>query len=130
MRGVVAALVLILVGGCGFGDSALSVRNDTESAWLIRSPAGDPYPDEVLIMRIEPHSEGIVATWRGQRDFSIELLDLSCAPVGSFESTGGQIYTVASTPGISGKETTIGLFPRNVEGQPNPVQDCGGFILL
>ena len=130
VRCVVAALILTLIGGCGFGDSALSVRNDTDTTWLIRSPVGDPYPGQVLIMRIQPHREGIVATWRGERDFPIELLDSSCAPVGTFESSDGHTYEVASTPGITGTQTTTGLFARNIEGQPTPVSDCGGFLLL
>jgi hypothetical protein len=130
VRGAVAAVVFTLVVGCGFGDSALSVSNNTDSAWFVRSPFGDAYPDKVLIMRIEPHREGIVARWHGERDFSIELLDLSCAVVGTFESSDGQTYFVDSTPRVEGVQVAVEPFARNVEGQPLAVLDCGGYYLL
>jgi len=123
--------VLAVAGACGFGDSAMSVRNDTNEAWFIRSPFGDAYPDKVSIVRIEPHGEGIVASWRGDRDFAIELLDLSCDLMGTFESADGQSFSVNSVAGLTGTLTTLNpLTHRNGEGVPIGVLDCGGYLLM
>ncbi|MDP8904404.1 MAG: hypothetical protein M3N29_03670 [Chloroflexota bacterium] len=103
----------------------LFVRNETHSAWIIRTDFSGVYAD----VRIEAGSAGIAARWAGDHGVDMEILDVNCNQVTSFYGRE-RVLILSEIPGLEGRvapaESEAGW--ANAPGI-SPTAECGGRLL-